>query len=168
MFSSSSPLAVCRRGDATPTASAYVVLSSFALTFTINVLYSSLSPHHVSVHLSCFSQFLVYFFQPRLPALPPSVPTLPPAPRCGLALVLSVRLSPFLCLCVSLCTSIFMPLSPSFDAAQMHPSISGTGAETKTETEQSLLTDENLQTVPFLVLGNKIDMQAAVSEDELR
>ncbi|CAB1120428.1 unnamed protein product [Ectocarpus sp. 6 AP-2014] len=32
----------------------------------------------------------------------------------------------------------------------------------------SLLTDENLQTVPFLVLGNKIDMQAAVSEDELR
>eukprot|EP00904_Undaria_pinnatifida_P002990 jgi/Undpi1/12692/HiC_scaffold_6.g02360.m1 len=32
----------------------------------------------------------------------------------------------------------------------------------------SLLTDENLQTVPFLVLGNKIDMPAAVSEDELR
>ena len=33
---------------------------------------------------------------------------------------------------------------------------------------QSLLTDDNLQTVPFLVLGNKIDMPAAVSEDELR
>lgn len=33
---------------------------------------------------------------------------------------------------------------------------------------QSLLTDENLQSVPFLVLGNKIDMPSAVSEDELR
>lgn len=33
---------------------------------------------------------------------------------------------------------------------------------------QSLLCDDNLQSVPFLVLGNKIDMAAAVSEEELR
>lgn len=33
---------------------------------------------------------------------------------------------------------------------------------------QSLLTDDNLQSVPFLVLGNKIDMASAVSEEELR
>lgn len=33
---------------------------------------------------------------------------------------------------------------------------------------QSLLCDDNLQSVPFLVLGNKIDMASAVSEEELR
>lgn len=33
---------------------------------------------------------------------------------------------------------------------------------------QSLLCDENLSKVPFLVLGNKIDMAPAASEDELR
>ena len=32
----------------------------------------------------------------------------------------------------------------------------------------SLLTDEMLQTVPFVVLGNKIDVASAASEDELR
>mmetsp|Transcript_14575 Transcript_14575/g.18011 ORF Transcript_14575/g.18011 Transcript_14575/m.18011 type:complete len:192 (-) Transcript_14575:1191-1766(-) len=32
----------------------------------------------------------------------------------------------------------------------------------------TLLTDEMLQNVPFLVLGNKIDITAAASEDELR
>merc|ERR1719456_1480714 len=32
----------------------------------------------------------------------------------------------------------------------------------------SLLTDESLQNVPFLVLGNKIDVPTAASEHELR
>lgn len=32
----------------------------------------------------------------------------------------------------------------------------------------SLLTDEMLQTVPFVILGNKIDVASAASEDELR
>lgn len=39
--------------------------------------------------------------------------------------------------------------------------------EAKKELDQ-LLTDEMLQNVPFLVLGNKIDITSAASEDELR
>ncbi|KAG5192418.1 Sar1A, ras superfamily GTPase [Tribonema minus] len=39
--------------------------------------------------------------------------------------------------------------------------------EAKTELD-SLLCDDNLSKVPFLVLGNKIDMAPAASEDELR
>lgn len=39
--------------------------------------------------------------------------------------------------------------------------------ESKKELD-SLLSDEALATVPFLVLGNKIDIPQAASEDELR
>ena len=39
--------------------------------------------------------------------------------------------------------------------------------ESKQELDR-LLTDEMLQNVPFLVLGNKIDVPRAASEDELR
>ena len=39
--------------------------------------------------------------------------------------------------------------------------------EAKKELDQ-LLTDEMLQNVPFLILGNKIDITSAASEDELR
>lgn len=33
---------------------------------------------------------------------------------------------------------------------------------------QSLLTDEQLSNVPVLILGNKIDMPGAASEDQVR
>lgn len=33
---------------------------------------------------------------------------------------------------------------------------------------QALLTDEDLAQAPFLILGNKIDLPSAASEDELR
>ena len=35
-------------------------------------------------------------------------------------------------------------------------------------TLQSLLTDEQISTAPVLVLGNKIDIPGAASEDEIR
>jgi GTP-binding protein SAR1 len=40
-------------------------------------------------------------------------------------------------------------------------------AESKKELD-GLLSDDNLSSVPFLVLGNKIDNPAAVREEELR
>ncbi|MFS8005621.1 putative small GTPase superfamily, ARF/SAR type, P-loop containing nucleoside triphosphate hydrolase [Helianthus anomalus] len=40
-------------------------------------------------------------------------------------------------------------------------------AESKKESD-ALLSDESLATVPFLILGNKIDIPYAASEDELR
>lgn len=39
--------------------------------------------------------------------------------------------------------------------------------ESKKELD-GLLSDDSLSTVPFLVLGNKIDLQYAASEDELK
>ncbi len=36
------------------------------------------------------------------------------------------------------------------------------------QTQQSLLTSDELANVPFLVLGNKIDVARAVSEEQLR
>lgn len=60
------------------------------------------------------------------------------------------------CVCLSLCMRVILIFFPSLPRSLPF------------QKTQSLLTSDELANVPFLVLGNKIDVARAVSEEQLR